>query len=91
MPETNSRNRLVVFRLTQQEYDNLKEACSDKGSRSLSEFTRSELLAGSKPDVLEGVLDKRLIAVEQRLTDLQESVAQIADRLEHPNRPPEES
>ena len=39
------RNRSVVFRLTEDEYDNLRTACVRSGGRSLSDFARSALLA----------------------------------------------
>ncbi len=38
------RNRVVVFRLTQEEYALLKQACTWRGGLSVSEFTRMELL-----------------------------------------------
>jgi Mobilization protein NikA len=37
------RNRIVVFRLTDEEYESLKRA-SLRSGRTLSDFTRSELL-----------------------------------------------
>jgi CRISPR/Cas system Type II protein with McrA/HNH and RuvC-like nuclease domain len=39
------RDRIVVFRLSQDEYARLQTACSERGGASLSDFTRSELLA----------------------------------------------
>jgi hypothetical protein len=82
MSDSQSRNRLVVFRVTQGEYDSLKEACSEKGGRNLSEFTRSELLNAARSDSLGGVIEKRFSEVERRLSGLQDSVEQIANRLE---------
>ncbi len=38
------RNRMVVFRVTEDEYDNLKSACAERGARNVSDFARSELL-----------------------------------------------
>jgi hypothetical protein len=45
VPTTKPRNRIVVFRLTQDEYRTLTQACRTRGGRNLSEFTRSELMA----------------------------------------------
>jgi len=39
-----------VFRLTQDEYRALTQACRTKGGRNLSEFTRSELMARLTPE-----------------------------------------
>lgn len=39
------RNRVVVFRLTQDEFRSLQLACDLQGARNISEFTRSEILA----------------------------------------------
>jgi len=38
------RNRIVVFRLSQDEYRSLQDACIRAGARNLSDFTRSEVL-----------------------------------------------
>jgi len=38
------RNRLVNFRLTDEEFTYLKEACSAQGARSISDFARSAVL-----------------------------------------------
>jgi hypothetical protein len=66
------RNRVVVFRLSQEEYQALKTACSIRGGRNLSEFTRSELLAMIQPESI-GHGQKRLTQAEQTLTDLSRS------------------
>jgi hypothetical protein len=44
MAELKTRNRAVMFRLTQGEYEDLKAACCAK-NMNFSEFARSELLA----------------------------------------------
>jgi len=44
MPLLKPRNRAVVFRLTQEEYDALLAACLRSGGRSLSDYARSSLL-----------------------------------------------
>jgi len=38
------RNRVVVFRLSQDEYETLQAACARAGARNLSDFTRSKVL-----------------------------------------------
>ena len=44
MPVLKRRNRVVVFRLTQDEYEDLKTVCTVRGARNISDFARSELL-----------------------------------------------
>jgi hypothetical protein len=61
------RNRILIFRLTQEEYDALQSASA--GARSLSEFARSKLLASLDP-------------VGAQLSDLQLKVARIEQLLE---------
>ncbi len=65
------RNRILIFRLTQDEYDTLQTASSEKGARSLSEFARAKLL---------GSLDAP--ALDQQITELKTTVARIAQILE---------
>lgn len=39
------RNRLVNFRLSEEEFESLKTACQASGARSLSDFARSAVLS----------------------------------------------
>jgi len=63
------RNRVLIFRLTQDEYETLQAASS--GARSLSEFARGKLL---------GSLDAP--AIDTQLTELKTTVGRIAQMLE---------
>jgi hypothetical protein len=71
MAITKPRNRILIFRLTQEEYDVLHTASSEKGARSLSEFARTQLF-GSLEAAAPG----------QDLTELKTTVARIAQMLE---------
>ena len=66
---TNPRNRILIFRLTQDEYLSLQAASS--GARSLSDFARSKLL---------GALGEP--ALNQQITDLNSKVERITELLE---------
>ncbi len=44
MSVLNPRNRLVNFRVSEQELELLKQACLKQGARSLSEFARNAVL-----------------------------------------------
>ena len=63
------RNRVLIFRLTQDEYQTLRTASS--GARSLSEFARDKLLGSLGAP-----------ALDEQLTDLKSKVARIAELLE---------
>ncbi len=68
------RNRLVVFRLSQDEYDGLRAACAKHGAASISAFTRAELMKSLERD--------RQSAVSRQLSTLQSSVQRITQILE---------
>jgi hypothetical protein len=63
------RNRTLIFRLTQDEYDCLQAASS--GARSLSDFARERLL---------GSIERP--PIDQQLTELRLTVDRIAELLE---------
>ncbi len=82
------RDRIVVFRLTQEEYKRLTKACSSKGARNLSDYTRQELLdnarSGKRTDQIEG----RLSTFEKKLAEVQTTVRQISRQLRQISEPP---
>lgn len=63
------RNKTLIFRLTQEEYQALQTASS--GARSLSDFARSKLLGSMSAP-----------AIDQQLMELKNTVARIATLLE---------
>jgi hypothetical protein len=68
------RDRIVLFRLSQDEYERLRAACEEDGAASISAFARSEILkvidsAGPSP-------------VSQQLSSLQSLMEQMTQRLE---------
>jgi hypothetical protein len=70
------RDRIVVFRLTQDEYKSLQAACSERGGRNISEFTRTELLA---------LINQRRSAgsdIERRLAGIQLALRRLLWRLD---------
>ena len=71
MSVTKPRNRLLIFRLTQEEYATLQTASSERGARSLSEFARAQLF---------GSLDTP--ALGEQLGELKTTVTRIAQMLE---------
>jgi hypothetical protein len=63
------RNRTLIFRLTQDEYETLQAASS--GARSLSEFARAKLLGSIGAP-----------GIDVQLTQLKSTVERIAELLE---------
>jgi len=76
------RNRVLVFRLTQAEYDSLKSACADRGGRNLSEFTRSELLHFLQGSSLERVMESRFTEIQRQVEELRQALLQLKLLLE---------
>jgi hypothetical protein len=74
MPVLKPRNRVVVFRLTQDEYQELKTVSSVRGARNISDFARSELL--------NAIGHGGLSAVDRRLLNLESTLQRVAQLLE---------
>jgi hypothetical protein len=72
------RNRIVIYRLTQDEYQALKEACGRRAARSLSDFTRCEVL---KP-----FLRPALRPEHHRSAGLKDEIAALKDSIANLNR-----
>ena len=77
------RDRVLLFRLTQDEYHGLLAASADRGARNLSDFARSELLGVIVAAQHDTVLKDRLNNVEQRLTDMHSTMERMNSLLEN--------
>ena len=71
MAVNNPRNRVLIFRLTQDEFAELHAASTEHGARSLSDFARAKLFGRNQSE-----------PVEQQLAELKTTVARIAKLLE---------
>jgi len=56
-------------------------ACVAAGSRSLSDFTRSELLAMRQADDLGSVVERRFVQIDQKLSDLRALIERVSERI----------
>jgi hypothetical protein len=65
------RNRILIFRLTEDEYESLQVAST--GARSMSEFARAKLLGSLAPPSTH---------VDTQLDEIRTSVARLAELLE---------
>ena len=70
------RNRVVVFRVNDEEFETLTKACSVKGANTLSEFTRTELLSRIDSEPKDELQD-RFSSMEQRIEDLHSTVKDL--------------
>jgi hypothetical protein len=76
------RSRLINFRVTDEELDQLRTAATVRGARCLSEFARLVMLgtaAGAQFPVVPESLDGRLSLLDQRLNVLEANVARLVD------------
>jgi len=76
------RTRVVVFRVSQDEFGRLRDACALRGARTLSDFTRSELLDHLETEARDDRLGKFFREIEHRMTALQSEVANLTSRME---------
>lgn len=91
MPVFNPRNRLVNFRLSEEEFERLRASSALSGARSLSDFARNAVMrsvAQNAPDASNAgpapvpTIDRKVLELETRvaeLVNLIESLKQASD------------
>jgi len=73
------RNRLVNFRLTEEEYGRLTAVCARKGCPSISDFARASVLRMVEAEVSrEGPPDGVLAALRERLSELERNFQNLS-------------
>lgn len=77
------RNRIVVFRLSQDEYHSLQDACNRSGARSLSDFTRTEILRLMHLDAQAEPLAGRFAELEQQIAAMQIHLNRVLQGVFH--------
>ena len=77
----NRRDRLVIFRLSQDEYEKLKAASERTGARNLSDFTRGEILNALNSRAA-GNVEQTL---QQNMADLKATMLSLQTALEGVN------
>ncbi|MBL8214994.1 MAG: hypothetical protein JNK87_30020 [Bryobacterales bacterium] len=87
MPVLKPRNRLVNFRLSEEEYERLKASCALHGARSLSDFARAAVLRAVVPgaipaDPIGGLSDGRVNQMDRKIHDLENRVSQLLNLVE---------
>jgi uncharacterized protein (DUF1778 family) len=77
-----TRNKLVNFRMTQDELDSLKMACLVKGSRNISDFARAAVLESIQAQTEPGMLvQSRLATLDTKVTEIGVSLQFLAELL----------
>lgn len=71
------RTRLVNFRVSDEEFKQLKLACNKHGARCLSDFARSVMLA--PPGLRVEAFSTTIVELDRRVAALESSLAQLAD------------
>lgn len=74
------RNRILVLRLSQEEYDALRRISLTRGARNLSDFTRSALLAAVAKGDTTG--PESLGDVCRAISTLQDVVGRMVERID---------
>ena len=82
---SNRRDRLVIFRLSQDEYDKLKAASERNGARNLSDFTRTEVLNALNSRAPGNHVEQTLGSIEQDMADLKAAMLSLQTALEGVN------
>ena len=71
MTSIRRRDRTMVFRLSQDEYESLLQATSQNGGRSVSDFIRTAVLATVENGMDHKSTSSRLRELEQRIRRLE--------------------
>jgi hypothetical protein len=75
MAVSKPRNRVVLFRLTQDEYNQVQEACASGAARSVSDFARARILGGPTDAT-------SMTQIESRLAELSRTVERLTNVVE---------
>ena len=83
MAVTKPRTRLVNFRVSEDEFKSLREACETGGARSISDFARHAVLGAPEKGTNESeeVLRLRLALIEEKMGEVDAKLFQIARLL----------
>jgi hypothetical protein len=82
----------VIFRVTQSEYDLLKDASIEAGASSLSAYTRSEILMSLANGASGMTVPERFDVIDRKLGSLQVTLTRVVNLLTSPlGEPPHPS
>ena len=82
MAITKPRTKLVNFRLSEEEFQGLKDATAQFGARSLSDFARAAVLKSYVGETdSDGLLHIRLSDLDHKVSEIETNMRQIKDYL----------
>ena len=82
MSVTKPRTKLVNFRLSEEEFQGLKDASAQFGARSLSDFARAAVLKSYVGETEgDGLLHVRLSDLDHKVSEIENNMRQIKDYL----------
>jgi hypothetical protein len=78
------RNRIVTFRLAEDEFEHIRSLCVAEGARSISDFARAALCNGAtpRPISIEAGLDARMRRLDGKVEELDRAVKVLTLLLE---------
>ena len=76
-----TRTRLVNFRLTDEEFEQLKTASSRQGARCVSDFVRYVIMTPPNHCPASISYDDNLLSFERRVTTLEQSMTRFIESL----------
>jgi hypothetical protein len=81
MPVLKRRNRMVNFRLSEDEYESLKNFCVAEGARSISDFARATLCQAMNHNAKSGdpSLDTWVHRIDGKVDDLDRAVRSLTE------------
>ncbi len=83
-PRLRRRNRIINFRLNDEEYEEMRQACLKTGTRCISEFARVAVLQMARAEVQgERPLENRFRHLDHALSNLAVNVGYLVELLEH--------
>ena len=80
MAVNNPRTKLVNFRLSEEEFDDLRQVCGSLGARSISDFARTAVLSKFK-QAGEPALENRLVEMNSKVGELESNLASLMRQL----------
>jgi hypothetical protein len=76
------RNRLVNFRLSEDEFEKLRSACLESGARSISDFARSAVLTCMERGGPSSSSESRVNHLDRKVSDLEDRIDQLLNLIE---------
>lgn len=85
MPVIKPRNRLVNFRLSEEEFEKLRASCALTGARSLSDFARDAVMRSVATGLRsneERAGEVRTNEIDQKVHDLESRVGELMNMMQ---------